>query len=110
MNIDNLMDQLIAGGVDFKTLSKAYDDAADRKEKRDTAKIAEAHANIMQAVRKYTLALYGEVDEDVVKEFETTLNGLEKLTRKPTSFSVKMQDSNQLDEEKLRKFLKSFSF
>ena len=61
MNIDNLMDELVKSGVSFKELSKAYDDAADRKEKRDSAAVESARANVMQALRKYCTVLYGEV-------------------------------------------------
>lgn len=109
MNIDNLMDQLIAQGVDFKSISKAYDDAADRKQKKDNAAIETARANVMQALRKYTIALYGECDEDIMAEFETTLKGLEKTAKKPNTFHMEMK-SGDLDEEKLRKFLRGIAF
>lgn len=105
MNIDNLMDELIKQGVDFKALSKAYDDAADRKNKRDTAAIETARANVLQALRKYVTVLYGGVDETIMKEFETTLKGMEGYRKAPTTFSMSMGLSD--DDAKLEKFLKS---
>lgn len=109
MNIDNLMDQLIAEGVSFEKLSKAFDDAHDRKVKRDTAAIETARANVMQTLRKYLLALYGECDEAIMAEFETTLKGLEKTVKKPNTFHMSM-NSGDVDEEKLKKFLKSIAW
>ena len=109
MNIDNLMDEFVCQGIDFKTLSKAYDDAADRKEKRDTAKIADARMNVLQALRKYTIALYGTVDETIMKEFEDTLITMEKMNKKPTTFSMKVEDG-ELDDAKLKKFLKALCY
>ena len=103
------MDQLIAEGIDFKTVSKAFDDAADRKEKRDTAKITEARANVLQALRKYTMALYGTVDEEIMKEFEDTLITMEKMHRKPTSFKMQVEDG-KIDDAKLEKFLKALGY
>ena len=109
MNIDNLMDELVKSGVSFKELSKAYDDAADRKEKRDSAAVETARANVMQALRKYCTVLYGAVDDTIMTEFETTLKGLEKTVNKPNTFHMEMK-SGDLDEEKLRKFLKSIAW
>lgn len=103
------MDQLIAGGVDFKTLSRAFDDAADRKQKKDTAAIEQARANVMQALRKYCTVLYGSVDETIMAEFETTLKGLEKTTRKPNTFKMEMK-SGDLDDAKLERFLKALGY
>ena len=90
MNIDNLMDEFVRQGIDFKTLSKAFDDAADRKAKKDNAVTEEARANVLQALRKYLTVLYGSVDKAIMDEFESTLVSLEKLSKKPTSFSMKM--------------------
>lgn len=113
MNIDNLMDQLIAQGIDFKSLSKAYDDAADRKQKRDTVAVETARANVMQALRKYTIALYGECDEEIMAEFETTLKGLEVMANsmnKPNTWKVEFKSKdNKSDEETLRRFLEAIA-
>ena len=109
MNIDNLMDELIKSGVDFKTLSKAFDDAADRKAKKDNAAIEQARLNVLQALRKYMTVLYGEVDDAILKEFEDTLKGLEKISGKPNSFSVKMEQ-DKVDDAKLEKFLKALGY
>lgn len=109
MNIDNLMDQLIGQGVDFKTLSKAFDDAVDRKTAKDTQAVEAARANVMQALRKYCTILYGAVDEQIMAEFEQTLKGLEKFG-KPNTFKVEMKkDDESVDEEKLRKFLRAMT-
>lgn len=107
-NIDNLMDELIKSGIDFKTLNKAYDEAAARKEKKDNAATEQARLNVLQALRKYMTVLYGEVDDYILKEFEDTLKSLEKISKKPTSFSMKMTDSS--DDEKLTKFLKALGY
>ena len=110
MNIDNLMDQLIAQGIDFKSISKAYDDAADRKQKKDNAAIETARLNVLQALRKYCTILYGEVDDTIMNEFETTLKGLEKIGRKPNNFHVEMKSNDaEVDEAKLRRFLEAMT-
>ena len=103
------MDQLIAQGIDFKSISKAYDDAADRKQKKDNAAIETARANVLQALRKYCTILYGEVDDTIMNEFETTLKGLEKIGR-PNTFHVEMNKSDdEVDEAKLRRFLEAMT-
>jgi len=110
VNIDKLMDDLINQGIDFKTLSKAYDNAADRK--KDAIKITEARANVMQALRKYVTVLYGSCDEEIMNEFESTLKGLEQMSGKPTSFKMEMgqkKNESDVDEEKLRKFLEAMT-
>ena len=110
MNIDNLMDELVKSGVSFKELSKAFDEAADRKSKKDSEAVEKERLNVLQALRKYCTALYGSVDEKIMEEFENTLKGLEKFGAKPNKFHMSMEKSSaDADDEKLRKFLKTMT-
>lgn len=107
MNIDNLMDQLVREQLSAEEVSQAYKAALDREHTKKA--IEPARLNVLQALRKYCTILYGEVDDTIMKEFETTLKGLEKIGR-PNTFHVEMNKSNdEVDEEKLRRFLKAMT-
>ena len=103
-NIDNLITQLIESGATLDDVKSAYT-AAEAANKRKN-KIAETRLGVLQSLRKYTTALYGSVDEDIMKEFEATLVGMEKLVDKPNNFHVEMK-SGDVDDERLRKFIKA---
>ena len=106
MNIDNLMDELVKSGISFNEVSKAFDDAVDRKSKKDNEEaIGKERLNVLQALRKYCMALYGSVDEKIMAEFASTLKELEKIG-KPTTFKMEMSKGSS-DDERIRRWIDS---
>lgn len=105
MNIDKLMDELLAGGVSLDTIKASYKEAEARKKSNEQIEVA--RANVLQALRKYIVVLYGTADEQIMSEFEQTLKGLEKFAKAPKKFSMSVSDS---DDEKLEKWLKSLKW
>ena len=104
MNIDNLMDQIIAEGLDLKAVTKAFEDAVDRKRKNTAT--TEARKNVLQALRKYCMILYGAVDEGTMNEFEKTLIKMEKAAGTLGTMTKEVQS----DDEKLERFLKAMGY
>lgn len=105
MNIDNIMDELLDSSYNLEDISKAYQKACDRAATRAKEKekvIADARLNVLQALRKYLIATFGECDEKLIKEFENELKAIEK------SAVVQPKEKKSLsDEEKIRRFVNS---
>lgn len=109
MHIDNIMDELISkySEDDIRNAyEKAVKKSVDNKRKE---KIADKRNKVLAALTDYLIEAFGEINTDLVKDFEKELITIEGKSAGTSDEPVKKPEvkvyTNIMDDEKLRKFI-----
>ena len=109
LNIDNYMDDLFS-----KYSEDDIKAAVTRAKKRAEAKVRDAEvtdkrSKVLAALSDYFIAVWGKVDQDLIKEFEKELITIERKNAETSDEPKKkvktMVIDSSTDDEKLRKFI-----